>query len=1082
MTSHKNTSRKTLLALGLVLALCGLSFAGWRASERELGWHWLAQPAPAGQAQPQTGHARQSAAEAWWAKLRGLKLFGVSKSAWLTGASVLGITVTGSGGGGTCPADNATYVAAGTCNGKTRYACGAPGGTCSGLIKQITWDGSQWVMGFVQSACFTDSDWVNPANTPTPPTTGWVSGGTCTGTLTLTGDVSAPATLGAALDFDGADDVITIPNPTNQLTFTDNVTLEAWVKPDTNTPSGYMRIVGDINNEYAIIINTSGKAALFYDQYFSLYSTTTIPVGQWTHLAATIKMGVSNGIKLYVNGVLEAQATAGHTALTPFGGPMVVGGNPPYGGHYMGAVDEVRIWNTVRNCAEISQARNGELTGSETGLIVYYQFNQGIAGGANTGVTSATDLATGLGGANNGTLNSFALTGATSNWVAPGGVVSGVLAPAPVFPDANLQGGTPLVSIAAGDSTPSTTDDTDFGSTAVTGGSVAHTFTLENTGTAALSVSGITTSGAHPGDFIISGITFPATVAANSSTTFTVTFDPSAGGLRTATVDIANNDCDENPYAFAVQGTGLTTAPPAITSCPANQSVNAAAGQCTAAVSFNVTASGTPTPAITCKIGATTITSPHNFPVGTSNVTCTATNGVAPDATCSFSVTVTDNQPPTITAPANVTVNANAGACAATGVSLGAPTTSDNCAVAVTNNAPSSFPVGTTTVTWTVTDLGGNQATATQTVTVADNQSPVITACATNKTLSANGANQVAVPNLLGEVSATDNCTAAAALVKTQSPAAGTMIGLGNTTVTITVKDAAGNMSTCSAAITVVKFSAGNFVVFSKEFTRLRANTKVYSGNVGANVSLPDPNGRRDDKEEVEIGERVQMLEAGSDVVGDTVRLRANAQVYNVHFNEKEFSNHATILGSQVTPQALPVIAALPALPTITPGTQDIEVGTNQTLTLAPGSYRKITVKSKGTLILAGGIYHVSSLDFRQEAKIYFTGPAEMRVKNELDTDANSYIGPAPSAPALLASQIIFYVEGVDDGARAHDGDENLTSTAVQIGERNTLKINIYAPNGTIWIRANTDATGAFISKEAVIGERVELRLQSTFF
>ncbi|MEX1202228.1 MAG: lamin tail domain-containing protein [Ferruginibacter sp.] len=61
--------------------------------------------------------------------------------------------------------------------------------------------------------------------------------------------------------------------------------------------------------------------------------------------------------------------------------------------------------------------------------------------------------------------------------------------------------------------------------------------------------------------------------------------------------------------------------------------------------------------------------------------------------------------------------------------SLGSATTSDNCSVAsTTNNAPATYPVGTTTVIWTVTDASGNIATASHTVTVADNQAPSITA------------------------------------------------------------------------------------------------------------------------------------------------------------------------------------------------------------------------------------------------------------------------------------------------------------------------------------------------------------------
>ena len=104
-----------------------------------------------------------------------------------------------------------------------------------------------------------------------------------------------------------------------------------------------------------------------------------------------------------------------------------------------------------------------------------------------------------------------------------------------------------------------------------------------------------------------------------------------------------------------------------------------------------------------------------------------------------------------------------------------------------------------------------------------------------------------------------------------------------------------------------------------------------------------------------------------------------------------------------------------------------------------------------------------------------------MRVKNEIDTDACTFVGPDPSVASLTASMIIFFVEGTDDQGRAHDGDENLAPTAVQTGEKNTISINIYAPRGTVWIKSGTKATGAFIGKQVCIGERAELRLESAF-
>lgn len=112
-----------------------------------------------------------------------------------------------------------------------------------------------------------------------------------------------------------------------------------------------------------------------------------------------------------------------------------------------------------------------------------------------------------------------------------------------------------LTSIVDGDATPTTADWTDFGSTDVTTGSLTRTFTIRNSGTLPLTVGAITFSGANAADFSVTISPNPSIAAGNSSNV-TVTFDPSGVGLRTATMSIVNNDSDENPYNFAIQGTG----------------------------------------------------------------------------------------------------------------------------------------------------------------------------------------------------------------------------------------------------------------------------------------------------------------------------------------------------------------------------------------------------------------------------------------------------------------------------------------------------------------------------------------------
>ncbi|WP_165871573.1 HYR domain-containing protein [Flaviaesturariibacter flavus] len=187
------------------------------------------------------------------------------------------------------------------------------------------------------------------------------------------------------------------------------------------------------------------------------------------------------------------------------------------------------------------------------------------------------------------------------------------------------------------------------------------------------------------------------------------------------------------------------------------------------------------------------------FPIGNTVVTYEAVDAGGNRATCSFTVTVLDNQNPTITAPAAVTVNTNANACVATNVALGSPVANDNCTgFIVSNNAPATFAKGTTVVTWTVKDASGRTATATQLVTVADNQAPAITAPAA-VTVSTNPGQCSATNVALGNAVASDNC--GSVTISNNAPA---VFPKGTTLVTWTAKDGAGLTTTATQNVTVV--------------------------------------------------------------------------------------------------------------------------------------------------------------------------------------------------------------------------------------------------------------------------------------
>lgn len=141
------------------------------------------------------------------------------------------------------------------------------------------------------------------------------------------------------------------------------------------------------------------------------------------------------------------------------------------------------------------------------------------------------------------------------------------------------------VSIPDGDTTPSVTDHSDFGSVGLNQSNLVHTFTITNSGNASLSVGNVTTSGAAASDFTV--LTQPASpVAAGAATTFQVRFDPSALGARTATIQFTNNVPTQSPFNFVVQGTGVAAG---IFLSPVSISVTSMVGSAPAGSVFSVT-------------------------------------------------------------------------------------------------------------------------------------------------------------------------------------------------------------------------------------------------------------------------------------------------------------------------------------------------------------------------------------------------------------------------------------------------------------------------------------------------------------
>jgi hypothetical protein len=214
--------------------------------------------------------------------------------------------------------------------------------------------------------------------------------------------------LNNALSFDGGDDYV-LCNSINPAVFT----IEAWVNPVTFTDQAVISTLSAITNAgMELHVGSSGNPILTVRNGTSWTNTTAtsaIKLGRWTHLAGTFDGSVC---KIYINGILAVTSST-ISSFNAGSNAMNIGRRSDGGCRFNGIIDEVRVWNTIRTPSEIYADLKEETT-SVTGLMAYYNFNQGIAYGNNPGVTS---LADGSGNTSNGILNNFALTGSTSNWV-----------------------------------------------------------------------------------------------------------------------------------------------------------------------------------------------------------------------------------------------------------------------------------------------------------------------------------------------------------------------------------------------------------------------------------------------------------------------------------------------------------------------------------------------------------------------------------------------------------------------------------------------------------------------------------------
>jgi hypothetical protein len=191
---------------------------------------------------------------------------------------------------------------------------------------------------------------------------------------------------GFALDFDGSNDYVLVPD-NNSLDITNSITLEALVNPDEVSTQYLIKKAkyggsSSNNNGYELSLSYHGSGTKFFfrlnQQDFSntyrLNSNTQYQTGVWTHIAATYD---GNDMRIYVNGV-EDNSLSTSPAVTINANTLALGLGAQSNGAstFNGQMDEVRIWNIARTEMEIKEYMCKKLTGSETGLVGYWRFDE----------------------------------------------------------------------------------------------------------------------------------------------------------------------------------------------------------------------------------------------------------------------------------------------------------------------------------------------------------------------------------------------------------------------------------------------------------------------------------------------------------------------------------------------------------------------------------------------------------------------------------------------------------------------------------------------------------------------------------
>lgn len=231
---------------------------------------------------------------------------------------------------------------------------------------------------------------------------------------------ATPLTAQNALEFDGINDQVVVNGASAAIAGSAELSLTCWVYPRNNVTSfpdldGYAGFRNEIDADFYLLQlynnNLEGRLRNSSGTVFTVTTTTGVTLNQWHHVGLTFD---GSTMTIWIDGAAAASAPASGT-ITNTSANFSLGNinfnTQPF--WFKGKLDEVALWRRALSAEEMQCLGAAPPDSGDSDLALYYDCDQGIAGGDNTGITTLTDGV----GAFDGSLQGFALTGTASNFV-----------------------------------------------------------------------------------------------------------------------------------------------------------------------------------------------------------------------------------------------------------------------------------------------------------------------------------------------------------------------------------------------------------------------------------------------------------------------------------------------------------------------------------------------------------------------------------------------------------------------------------------------------------------------------------------